>query len=660
MTDRLRQTSVAIEEELSGTGLHSQEQLLWLRRSAKAYARGAARCLEATLMVKEMQVRATRLYHGERVQRLRANCLAEAAGEMAKRDPGLGKLVASACAEHRATCPKAKDPHPCPDCADKVAAAVRAHLAWSVPAQRAVTTALDMPVPENGGADRPTEDVFVCAAARQTPNRDQRYTVAVVYAHTEPGTNLFGSAWLTEEGELRTGVDLCAGPHDGAVQAVCRAALDLCDAGSRARVVTRDARAAGVVRSTIRTGAVEELADFPLSDRTLGLLVEVAERRQRISVYADPCTEPHRGAAAVEHLAGLALRAGRGMATLGQVQAEADRIAESLIRGGGTRLASPDEEGEHAWWVGGRTTSDRGWLKWQTALYRMHIDGGWCVLPDGRISGGWMDRQPLQLRLEHRSSDYPRVPPVQEVTLRRRGGQWELSGIRWPAGLLSGVLVTFEWRQGTSTVVARTALLPKPERIDDTEFLHRYDPQVVTRELVPGAEQDRRVPDLSDQSWILRTLRRLGYLSADGVAMLDEEALIRNCLVEGMPRSLLDRLPRAVEQLQRAGRIQRVRGSRDLEGRPWYPARSGDLRVDLLRYTPRIEMLDPAKRRDTTGWPARRGGHWVTGFVRRLPPGAQASAEQIERHRDAIRAAEIVDQPLPEGFTYVRRHHRRR
>lgn len=43
---------------------------------------------------------------------------------------------------------------------------------------------------------------------------------------------------------------------------------------------------------------------------------------------------------------------------------------------------------------------------------------------------------------------------------------------------------------------------------------------------------------------------------------------------------------------------------------------------------------------------------------RRLPVGATASDEAVELHHQARQEAEVIDQPLPEGYTFVRGHPR--
>ncbi|WP_446215539.1 hypothetical protein [Micromonospora sp. IBHARD004] len=508
--------------------------------------------------------------------------------------------------------------------------------------------------------DADHDGIFVCERARKGGTQQVSPTVAVVDTRFQRETGHFGFAWLTEDGELGTGTDDALELRDSLVQAMCKAAIDLLGGGKlNVRLVCWGPRAVALVRHVLDTGSVPDSPAFPLSERTRALLAEVIVHRQRISVHAETCQQLHRGAAEAERLAALALSEERGLETSPQVQNEAGEISQQLSDSTEPPLLGPDAESDHAWWLTSRPGG--GQLVWQTALYRMHLDGGWCALPEGELPGKWDQRQRLRLRVEHHDGGRPGPLPAQEVTLRRRGGQWELSGIHWPEGLLPGVLVTFERPQGTMLLTASTTLLPTPERFDDLELRHRYDPQVVTRENAPGSDQDREVPDLSDVSWVLRALRTLGYLSVDGTATLAEEALVRNCLRLGMPRSRADRIGRAVEQLLRSGRIERVSGSLDQHGRPWHPARAGQLPAELLRYVPVVEAIDPSLRRgaEEAGL-AQRSGHWVNGFVRRLPPGAQASADQIDLHREAVLNAEVVDQSLPEGYTFVHRHRRGR
>ncbi|QLQ36244.1 hypothetical protein [Micromonospora robiginosa] len=631
-----------------------------LRRAAEAYARGSARCLEAQLMVAEMRAQAGHLHRVRKVRTARVEAGTEASRAVRQSDPALARQVDRVFEEHRKNCSKQPSRADHAGCASSIARVVRSRLEPVDLPRRAEGEIgeTEAVTPTAGVANAPDDpsEAFVCEAVRRQVPRESAGLTAVVAVDFDQSTGVFGYAWLTEEGELRTGTDRAVDVQDCGVQAICRTALDLVTGTSTVQVVCRDDRAAEAVGHVLRTGVVSGALGFPVARHTRQLLAEVIRHRRRLLVSADSCLERHGGAAAAAHLADLASRAGRGSEPRAVVQAEADRVSQSFGRALDQHLMAPAEEDDHAWWLSGSAQNNDD-LVWQTALYRMHLQGGWCLLPDGELPSRG-DRR-LRLRLDHQEQGPAPAAAIQTVALRRRGGQWEISGIQWPKGLLPGTLVTFKWRCGSADIGARTARLPRPEQVDDVEFQHHYDRQVVTRETAPGSDQDRDVPDLSDASWAMRTLRKLGYLSVDGEAVLAEDALVRNCLDLGLPRHRADRIGPAVEQLLLGGRLLRVEGSVDHDGRPWYPPRPGHVRTLLLRYVPQIQSVTP-QRQTANEWHRHRRGHWVTGFVRRLPPGAQASAEQVEAHRDAVLASEVVDRDLPEGFTYVRRHRRAR
>jgi hypothetical protein len=605
------------------------------RAHVRAYAHVSAQSLIAELALMELGIHVAGICRMPAYQRLRSRLLERAAAEFARKKPDLARAVQAACAEHRATCALAKAGKSCAKCVGDISPKVNQPPVSVINAT----------------------ELFVCKAVSREVPEEVPHLVAVTAAAFDPSSGRFGYAWLTEEGELRTGTERALNVHDSEVQGICRTALDLSTDKCHVQVVSRSSRAVNVVREVLQLGLVPESLDFPVADHTRLLLAEVIGHGRQIAfVSHDRCSGHHRGSGAAARLANLASQAGHGRESRAVVQAVADRISQEFGWAVGPRLTAPAEEEDHAWWLKERPS--RAELAWRAALYRMHLQGGWCVLPEGRALPD-EDRRRLQLRLEHRGPGQARGAVTQTVSLRRRGGQWEISGIEWPTDLLPGTLVDFTWQWGTPFVEARTALLPKPERVGDLEFRHRYDLQVVTRETAPGSDQDREVPDLSDASWVLRTLRKLGYLSVDGEAILAEEALVRNCLELGLPPHRAEGIGPAVEQHLRAGRLQRVNGSVDYDGRPWFPPRPGHVRTPLLRYVPQVRTLT-TPRNTPEEWRRHRGGHWVTGFVRRLPPGARASDEQVEAHREAIRAHELVNRDLPDGFTYVRRHRRAR
>ncbi|MBU2666898.1 hypothetical protein KOI35_25635 [Actinoplanes bogorensis] len=280
------------------------------------------------------------------------------------------------------------------------------------------------------------------------------------------------------------------------------------------------------------------------------------------------------------------------------------------------------------------------------------LDGQRLTLPpsfEPEVRG----RSVLQCVLEYLDSDSEVSRQPFRTTAGPHRGGWGLHGLVWPDLVRPGMLVTVTWEPVSAQVVVRLTRLRKPVYISDVEYLFVYDPKIVTRDL--SSEVERAGP--SDRGWILSALRRLGHLFYDGSVTLSESAISSACRSVGMPATRLGRVGTTVERLLREGHIKRVEGSVDRAGQPFCPPVRGQAPVSLLRYSPPVVK---AGRRNgahpDAGGP--RAGHWVTGFVRRLPDGAQRSPEQDQLHQEEIRAARVVDRPLAPGYTFVRSHHR--
>ncbi|MEV6600802.1 hypothetical protein AB0M36_28735 [Actinoplanes sp. NPDC051346] len=267
------------------------------------------------------------------------------------------------------------------------------------------------------------------------------------------------------------------------------------------------------------------------------------------------------------------------------------------------------------------------------ALWRADLDGGVCAAPEEcaevlRHSG------PVTVVLEHRDRG---VAPARHVfhSCLQQDVEWQFGGLTWPADLRPGVLVTVSWRAARDEVVVRTAALDEPVRVDGVPYFHEYDPKVVTREFVP---------DASNRAKVLFAVRRHGRVFSDGSAMLVESELAAHCgLGRGARGAFL--LRNAVDQLVREGFLTRLTGGTDSSGYPCYPAVEGHKTAEMLFYAP---LVEPTSLDDEDSPDADRQDHWVNGFLRKLPPGAQASEKQRILHEG----------PLAPGFTYVKRHHR--
>ncbi|MBG6104918.1 hypothetical protein IW249_005332 [Micromonospora vinacea] len=632
-----------------------------LRGAAGAYAMASARNLMADFALKALRLQVLQQYGQQRFQQFRVALLKEATEMVFRTEPALAAEVARASADHRRTCPRWSPSNPCLTCAPGVAAVVRERLssragASAGKAQTATSTPSEVEAGDiTGSACSGGPKSFACSDLRGQLSANLGRMVGVTELRHDNGTGRFGHGWVTEHGEWGTGGGDAANVHDAWLQAVCRTALELGGGVSRVYVLCRDQRAASVVNHVVKVKFVAEALGFPVTEQTRKLLTRLIESRGKVSASANCCQERHRGAEAAGRLADLAIRARQPGGTEA-IKAAGDKVAEEFRRlSETTSVQSPEESGRALWVPGG---SNAGELHWRGALLRVHLADGWTELPDG-LKATVEDRQRLRLVVDHPRRGSPALQAESEVLLRRTGRRWELHGVSWPRGMLPGTLVTYRWRASERLIRASSELLPQPERIDELTYRHRYDIRVVTRENAPGAEQGGQGHDLSDAAWVMRTLRILGHLSADGSAILAEEALVRNCLELGLPQKRVTRVHSAVERLLKEQRIGRVWGSLDGSGQPSYPPQRGETRVRLLRYAPRLERLaSPSPRRPEAQPPGRE--EVVNGFVRRLPAGRQASDEQKELHHEAVRAKRMVNRPLPDGYTFVRPHHRKR
>ncbi|WP_328374373.1 hypothetical protein [Micromonospora zamorensis] len=652
----LAQARRSLEADLSGgTG---KGIVARLRRAGEAYARGNARCLEAQLIVADLRAQANQLHWSLRVPKARADAAAEAATAVRQADSARARQVDRALEEHRKSCRERNPRQNHSSCSSSIARLVRKRLEpVDLPGStqpEAQEPAVDNAAPSKPPQDEPEAAAFLCPEMLKQMPTDMACVVGVVeVAYSDAGR--FGFAWVTEHGELSTGADRAVNDHDAWLRAICRAVLDLGAELSNVQIVCRDERAASVTDWVVHHKLVPEALGFPVSDRTRDLLHSLITRPGKIFVSVDVCPKLHKGSASAKRLASVALGAGSDAGGAQRVKTLADRISEELRDLAESRAAMlPEQIGFSQWLSGG---GDARELRWRTAVSRGQLNGNWCALPDGsRMPPTNGERTRLVVR--HPGQQARTGQTEGDVLIRQVGERWELHGVVWPAEVLPGTVITFRWRPSEGLITATTDLLARPEQVDELTYRHRYDIRTIVRDNAPGAD-DGPVPDLSDSGWVLRTLRKLGHLSPDGSAVLAERALVRNCLELGLPRARVERIPPAVARLIEDRRVTRVRGGLDSEGLPSYPARTGQTPVDLLRYAPRVVPVGPpADQRKAKQAP--RTDHWVDGFVRRLPAGAQASAESVEAHREAVRAAQVVDRALPDGFTYVRRHRRAR
>jgi len=277
------------------------------------------------------------------------------------------------------------------------------------------------------------------------------------------------------------------------------------------------------------------------------------------------------------------------------------------------------------------------------ALWRADLENGVCAAPEECVEA-LRERESVTVVLEHRERGVTATRQVFATTLEQ-DVEWQFTGLAWPPDLRPGVLVTVTWHAAKDEVVVRTAALEEPLRVDGVDYYHEYDPKVVTREFEPGT---------SNRGQVLHAVRKLGRIFSDGSAVLAESGLAAQCgLGRGARGAFL--LSNALDQLIREGYLTRVPGSVDSTGYASYPAVAGQKPAAMVFYAPLVEPgPDPHDPEGTDGDGTDRHDHWVNGFVRRLPPGAQASEKQLTLHEKAAESAG----PLTPGYTFVKRHHR--
>ena len=265
------------------------------------------------------------------------------------------------------------------------------------------------------------------------------------------------------------------------------------------------------------------------------------------------------------------------------------------------------------------------------ALWQADLDAGVCAAPEECVEI-LRDRDRIALVIEHR--DHGRTPVTRTfATTLSQDVEWQFGDLVWPDDLRPGALVTVAWHPARDQVVVRTTALDDPVRVDGVDYFHEYDPRVVTREFAP---------DESNRGQVLRAVRRMGRVLDDGSAVLAEAGLAAHCgLGRGAKGAFL--LRNAVDQLIREGYLTRVDGSVDSSGYPAYPAAGGQKEAAMLFYAPLVEEAEFPDAEN-----ADRRDHWVNGFVRKLPPGAQPSEKQLKLH----------ETPLEPGYTFVKKHHR--
>lgn len=303
-------------------------------------------------------------------------------------------------------------------------------------------------------------------------------------------------------------------------------------------------------------------------------------------------------------------------------------------------------------------------LSWRTTLRLSHTLAGVTSLPDRVVeefqTAGLVGAQ-VRLQLTHHGSELGPQDAAQAVIVTQLGSRTRLAGIEWPLEFFPGIVLTFTWQRGAVVIRVRSSLLEAPVTIDGTEYEHRYDPTVLTRDTAPGCVRrgsHTRGP-LTLRERVLRAVRRTGRLDAAGVAVLPSSLLAD--LVYGRDAGIAGAkaLEPVIDAMLADGTLTIEQASVGADGVRWPPATSGGL-VAVLVWRPRLVTGDTRQSRAPESMLSLYVREFsVAPFLRRLAYGAQASADSRAEYRRLLaRYGRAGD--LPAGYTLVREHVRHR
>ena len=303
-------------------------------------------------------------------------------------------------------------------------------------------------------------------------------------------------------------------------------------------------------------------------------------------------------------------------------------------------------------------------MSWTVTLRLAHTLAGLSVLPERVVEefevAGLIGAQ-LRLRLSHDGYELDPEDADQTVTITRVGPRTRLTGIEWPLDFFPSIMLTFTWQRGAIVLWVRSTLLEAPVTIDGTEYEHRYNPAVLTRDTAPGCAH-RGSGDhgpLTLRERVLRAVRLAGHLDADGIAVLGRDLLADLVYGSDAGAAGAAALEPVVNAMLADGTLTLGQASTGADGLEWPAAGSGE-RAQVLVWQPqRFVGVIRQRGQSQPGLSQYVREYSVAPFLRRLPNGAQASPEKRAQYRRLLgRYGRVGD--LPSGYTLVDGHTRHR
>lgn len=515
-----------------------------LRRVYRTAGMLALRQRQARAILADAQILVRKACASAEFMQLRADYLQRAAEATAQREPALFQTVLGVVVQHQRDCPDVRSTFPCAECAPELAKAIkegsRPDFAHHAPGNQLEGHPADSPsemeTKGQGDTSAATEGPVADYEPTEppTPLREDALLVAVS-ASTSGRSSSVGLAWVTEVGEIGVATDLAGDATEAGTLALSRAVADLQSTDLPLDIITTNDAAVNRARQLLAQRAGEQPSVASDLDDVPALLRYLVGRRGKVRVLSGTVAQEHAQLVeAASELAGVALGSVRGSSTEQDLKRKVQAVATRLEVHETELLAPPHEYAAEP-----RVRQVGGRLEWKQPLHAADLDHAALALPDQvrralRTSG--VDPR-LSLTLIHRSPACPGDKRVIRVRQPRPDGDLRLDGSRWPGDFFPGIQLECSWLPDKRSLTVKTLRLPTPLRVNGRGIGYSYDPLVLTRETAPGGSSIERPAGLSVENWVLRTMQILGYLDADGRAVLAEEALERNMVEIGFPRN---------------------------------------------------------------------------------------------------------------------------
>lgn len=309
-------------------------------------------------------------------------------------------------------------------------------------------------------------------------------------------------------------------------------------------------------------------------------------------------------------------------------------------------------------------------LTWTASLRLSHLLAGTVPLPPRvaeEIEASGLLGAPMRLLLRHDGCDLDAAEETQDVGCTRSTRGLRLSGVAWPLEFFAGIVLTFTWQRGAFALRAASTLADAPVVIDGVQYDHRYDPKILTRDSAPGSSRSRGTSmPLTLRARVLRAVRTVGRLDADGVAALPEPRLADVVFAPRTGPGGAAVLRPVVRAMVADGTLSRE--DADVIGTAFrWPATDGGAVISVLVWRPRpvpgiprsqdVAIEGTAERHSTSTSGGPMTEYLVTDFLRLLPGNRRASEEMRAEYRALMaRFGRVAE--LPDGYTLVRAHTR--